>query len=63
MAITKPTKKKVKVSTTGRVSVLYSLPYDEVSIFKDICKKRKVSCSEQVAHLIIKFIAEDCISD
>lgn len=59
--ITKPTVKKVQKSKSNMVKVLYYLPYDEVKIYKEICHKNKISCSEQLAKLLIKFIGEDCI--
>jgi len=59
--ITKPTIKKINKSKSNMCKVLYYLPYEEVQIFKEICRKNKISCSEQLSKLIIKFIGEDCI--
>ena len=61
MPVTRKTNKKVKISSTNKSKVLYYLDFDTVSIFKDICKKRRISCSEQMNHLIIEFIGKDCL--
>jgi dolichol kinase len=62
--ITRPTKKKVASSNTNKTKVLYYIPTDILTEFKDCCLKDKESCSERLTHLMIYWIgnriARDC---
>ena len=62
--ITRPTKKKVVSSNTNKTKVLYYIPTDILTEFKDVCRTDKESCSERLTHLMIYWIghqiARDC---
>lgn len=64
MCLTRPTKKNVAVSKTNKTKVLYYIPNDILTEFKDVCRGDAESCSERLTHLMIYWIgnriARDC---
>lgn len=59
--ITKKHKRKIASTNTGKSKVLFYIDTSLITIFKDTCKKNRISGSEQLSHLLIKFIGEDCL--
>jgi hypothetical protein len=57
--ITKPFRKKLKVSDSGKCKVLVYVDYSLITEFKDYCKKKGVSMSNKFEHLMIAELAKE----